>query len=182
MNNITQSVHLIDDIKIKLNKKRINIVILGCFEGMSTIFFLNNFNIKKIYSIDKWDVATYKKSKSKPNFNAENYFNNNIKYYKQVEKIKSTTADFFKKNIATSADIIYIDASHFYLDVLNDATNSWNILNKNQYLIFNSLLWHNSKKLGQYNLGGINMFLNNNKVDYKLISISSNMLILKKIF
>jgi len=39
MNNITQSVHLIDSVKKNLNKKKINIIILGCFEGMSTIFF-----------------------------------------------------------------------------------------------------------------------------------------------
>ena len=88
----------------------------------------------------------------------------------------------FKKNERVSADIIYIDASHDYLDVFNDAKNSWEILNKNKYLIFNSLLWRNSKKLREYNLGGINMFLNKNKIQYKLISISSNMLILRKIF
>ena len=182
MNNITQSVHLIDSVKKNLNKKKINIIILGCFEGMSTIFFLNNFNIKKIYSIDKWDVTLYKKSNSKPNLKAENNFNYNTRYYNQVNKIKSTTRDFFKKNIVSSADIIYIDASHHYLDVFNDAKNSWNILNKNKYLIFNSLLWRNSKKLGQYNLAGVNMFLKNNKIQYQLVSISSNMLILKKIF
>jgi hypothetical protein len=181
MNNITQSVHLIDDIKIDLNKKKINVLVLGSFEGMSAIFFLNNFNVKKIYCIDTWDVALYKKEKTKPNPNAENYFVNNTKYYNQVKKIKSTTRNFFEKNIFSSFDIIYIDASNDYLNVFNDAKNSWDILNKNKYLIFNSLLWRDSKKLGKYNLAGINMFLNNNKIHYKLISISSNMLILKKI-
>jgi Methyltransferase domain len=181
MNNITQSVHLIDNIKIKLNKKKISILILGCFEGMSTIFFLNNFNVKKIYSVDKWDIPFYKKSKSKPNINAENYFVGNTKCYSQVKKIKSTTTNFFKKNIISSFDIIYIDASHNYMDVFNDAKKSWDILNKNRYLIFNSLLWREPKRLREYNLGGVNMFLNNNKIQYKVVSISSNMLILKKL-
>ena len=182
MNNITQSVHLIDNIKKNLNKKKINILVLGCFEGMSTVFFLNNFTVKKIYCVDIWDDSFYKKSSSKPNPNAENYFVNNTKNCSQVKKIKSTTRNFFKKNIINTFDIIYIDASHDYLDVFNDAKNSWEILNKNKYLIFNSLLWRNSKKLREYNLGGINMFLNKNKIQYKLISISSNMLILRKIF
>ena len=182
MNNITQSIHLIDDIKIKLNNKKIKIVILGCFEGMSTIFFLNNFNVKKIYCIDIWDVNFYKKSKGKPNLGAEYFFNNNLKYYNNVIKIKSTTQFFFKKKIIFSADIVYTDASQYYLDVFNDARNSWNILNKGGYLIFNSLLWRSSKKLRHYTLAGVNMFLNYIRNRYEIISISSNMLILKKIF
>jgi hypothetical protein len=182
MNNITQSVHLIDGLKSGINKKKINIIIVGCFEGMSTIFFLNNFNIKELYCVDIWDKKIYKKSKSKPNLFAEKYFDYNIKEYSVVKKINCSSKKFFKKNTIKASDIIYLDASPFYLDVFHDARESWKLLNKNGYLIFNSILYRHFPKLNHNNLGGINIFLNNKNISYELISISSNMLIIKKIF
>ena len=47
MNNITQSVHLFENLKKDFKKRNINAIIIGCFGGMSTIFLLKNFNIKK---------------------------------------------------------------------------------------------------------------------------------------
>ena len=99
-----------------------------------------------------------------------------------MKKIKSTSKNFFKKNTVNAFDIIYLDASPFFLDVLHDAKESWKLLNKNGYLIFNSILYRHFPKLNQNNLGGINIFLNNKNIRYNIISISSNMLIIKKIF
>jgi hypothetical protein len=181
MNNITQSVHLFDRLKEDFKKKNLQTLIIGCFEGMSTIFFLDNFNIRKIYCVDLWNKNIYRKSITKPNINAEKYFDMNIKNYSTVIKIKSSSKKFFKNNNLKSLDIIYIDASHFYLDVLHDAKESWKALSKNGYLIFNSVLYRYFPKLDQNNLGGINIFLNNKNIKYKVISMTSNMLIIKKV-
>jgi hypothetical protein len=180
MNNITQSVHLFENLKKDFKKRNINAIIIGCFEGMSTIFLLNNFNIKKIYCVDIWKKKVYQQSRSKANLFAERYFDDNIKKYLQVKKIKCSSEKFFKKNFIIKADIIYIDGSHFYLDVFHDAQKSWKLLNKNGYLIFNSFLWHDSYNLNQNNLRGINMFINSKCISFKVISINSNMHIIKK--
>jgi predicted O-methyltransferase YrrM len=38
-------------------------------------------------------------------------------------------------------DVIFIDASHEAIDVLEDAILSWNILNENGIIIFDDYLW-----------------------------------------
>jgi hypothetical protein len=180
VNNIGQSIDLLENLKKKLNGQKLNVLILGCFEGMTSIYFLNNFNIKKIHCVDIWDVDIYKKSKSKPNIFAESYFDKNLSRYKSYKKYRLSTDDFFKKSILDLFDIIYIDASHFYLDVARDAFNADKKLKNNSYLIFNSILWRSPKKNKKSNLAGINIFLKKKYQNYDLISISANLLILKK--
>ena len=180
MNNITQSVHLIEKIKLNYLNRKINIILIGCFEGMSSIFFLNTFNIKNLYCVDIWNKSFYKKSKIKPNINAEKYFDLNTSGFLQIKKFKTSTDLFFKHYNSHKVDIIYLDASHDYLNVYKDAINAWNILKKDGYLIFNSFLYRSNPVHKYNNLIGINLFIKKNNIYFKLISISSNMLILKK--
>ena len=39
-------------------------------------------------------------------------------------------------------DFIYIDGSHYYDDVLNDAVNSFNALKENSYILFDDYNWN----------------------------------------
>jgi len=179
-NNINQSIYLFENI-IKKKNQKMNILILGCFEGMTSIFFLNYFNIEKIHCVDLWDIEIYKKSKSNPNINAEEFFDNNLKQYDNYIKYKLSTDAFFKNYKLRPLDLVYVDASHYYLNVARDAFNAHKILKYGGYLIFNSLLWRNSKICKNSNLAGINIFLEKKYKDFKIVSITSNMLILKKL-
>jgi predicted O-methyltransferase YrrM len=176
ISNILNSIHLLSE--IDKNKKKIGLI-LGCFEGQSALYFLNNQNINRIYCVDIWNKSLYQNAGY--NKNAEIFFNHNLKKFKKkIVKIKTKTENFFKKKYKLKLDFCYIDANHYYLDVLNDAENSWRILKKNGILIFNAILYRSIRyKKYENNLTGINMFLK--RKNYKVVLISSNILVIEKV-
>jgi predicted O-methyltransferase YrrM len=128
---------------------------------------------------DIWNKSLYQNAGY--NINAEIFFNHNLKKFKKkIVKIKTKTENFFKKKYKLKLDFCYIDANHYYLDVLNDAENSWRILKKNGILIFNAILYRSIRyKKYENNLTGINMFLK--RKNYKVVLISSNILVIEKV-
>ena len=48
--------------------------------------------------------------------------------------------DFFKKKLDINFDVIYVDGSHYSIDVFNDLTNSDLLLKKGGILIIDDLL------------------------------------------
>jgi len=106
-------------------------------------------------------------------------FQLNVKDFKnRINHYKISSNEFFKKNNELF-DIIYIDGSHYYIDVQNDFKNSLNCLNDGGIIIFDDFLWNYYKKIEENPINGILPFLNKQK-DLKIIS-ASNQLILKKI-
>jgi hypothetical protein len=141
------------------------------------LFFFNFNKTWKINCVDSWNKKEFKNF----NYKAEDYFNKNIKFYKnKIKKIKSTTKKFFLKN-NLNYDFIYLDASHKSKDVLFDCINSWKNLNVGGVFIINSIFWREFKDLHNNNLSGVNLFLRSiNYNDYQIINITNNFLSLKK--
>ena len=157
--------------------KKIQVLIIGCFEGHSTIFFLMHTNNSFFECVDNWNQANL----IKYSLSAENYFDKNIfKYKDRVNKNKKNSENFFKTN-KKNFDLIYIDGSHFHSDVELDCLNSFEKLNVNGLLIINSVFWRGKKwKLNHNNLSGILRFLKKTE-KYKILLITRNTLFLKKI-
>ena len=90
---------------------------------------------------------------------------------------------FFNKNLSnTKYDVVYIDGSHFYKDVLNDAMNSYKLLKKNGIIIFDDFLYIRQTtrlKHAEYKnvIGGIIYFLSKKKV--KVIYVGHQVIIKK---
>ncbi len=121
---------------------RINYKILeiGSYEGASSIFLLHLFKNSTIYCVDTWS-AKFKSGVTKNNVNystIESRFDNNLKEYdRRLRKFKTESSLFFKKiNKNLLFDLIYIDGSHKYADVLNDAMNGFDHLKKGGIIIF----------------------------------------------
>ena len=75
-------------------------------------------------------------------------------------------------------NFIYVDGSHFYDDVLNDAQSAFKILNEGAYMLFDDYNW-NFHKNGKNPINAINSFLKQNKEKIKIIYISQQVLIQK---
>lgn len=149
--------------KFKLINKNINILEIGSFEGLSIIFyykFLKKINVTAIDSLNKKSQFFKNFKKNTKNLKNFNFFNIPAK-------------KFFNFNTKKKYDLIYIDSSHWYKDVLFEGKKSFKLLNYGGILIFDDLLYTIAcrKKKYEYKnvIGGIILFLEwvkNAKIHY----------------
>ena len=155
--------------KNNLLNKDINILEIGSFEGMSVLFFDRYLKVKNLYSVD---------------FKKNDNFLYNISGLKNINFFNMKSDDFFKKKLDINFDVIYVDGSHYSIDVFNDLTNSDLLLKKGGILIIDDLLLDFSIRKEGYKfyeevMGGIFLFLKD-KRNYKFL-YTGHQLILKKI-
>lgn len=162
--------------KIKNNFKYLEI---GSYEGNSALFVANNFkNCDLICCLDTW-----KGSDEITNYNSEiieKNFDNNLKDYNNVYKIKDISDNFFLQN-NHKFEVIYIDGSHLASQVYKDCINAWRILQTNGFLICDDYIWHYYKKIKDNPCFAINTFLRTIKNQYNIFIVSNNQLFIKKI-
>ena len=165
--------------KINYYEKKINMLEIGSYEGNSSVFFLKYFPKLNLTCVDTFKGSTEHDNKD---FNQvyENFKFNVNGYEKRLKIIKDTSDNFFKSPDADLYDLIYIDGSHYYKDVLNDARNSYMSLNKNGYLIFDDFLWDFYSDPNENPIGAIKLFLKENFFKLKIVSIGYQ-IILKKL-
>ena len=138
---------------------------IGCFEGQSTSYFLNNYLLhenSKIYCIDTWCGSIEHSQEQKQNLYET--FTNNIKINYNNEKVIIKQGYSFDKLCElyienVKADIIYIDGSHNACDVLADAILSWNCCKIGGYIIFDDYLWQQNNILNMPKIA-IDSFVN----------------------
>ena len=76
-------------------------------------------------------------------------------------------------------DIIYIDGSHHHDDVLNDALNSFELLNNNGIIIFDDFLKKYYKNINQDPIKAILNFINKNKQYIDVVNVNYQIVIKK---
>ena len=108
-----------------------------------------------------------------------NFKFNTDKYKHRLKVIKDKSDNFFDKLNNTTYDLIYIDGSHFHEDVFNDAKNSFKVLNKNGYLIFDDFLWIFYSNINENPMGGIKRFIKENFNKIKIRSINYQIILQK---
>lgn len=144
--------------KFNLEDKKINILEIGTFEGLSASFFLKYLKKSKLTAVDSLDKKTL-------------FYKNFIKNKKKLKNFKFynlSSSEFFKKNNKYKFDIIYVDGAHDKNSVFNDAKESFKILKKNGILIFDDMLYDYKNKNNKNKyiesdcvIGGILLFLSN---------------------
>lgn len=166
---------------------QINLLEIGSLEGRSSLFFLNYFKNKlSINNICLTCVDTWERSDEslheKINFNlVEKNFNKNIEAFNQnIKKHKCTSFEFFKSKNLKQYDLIFIDGSHKFKDVLADAESSFKRIKKNGFIIFDDFNWFHYKDEKLNPAHAINIFLNDKIDEFKIIFVGM-ILIIRKI-
>ena len=182
----SQSWFLGSDIQNKLvnfldKSKENKILEIGCFEGLSSVFFADNFldNINSsltcvdpFLSIDDNDHARFLQN------NEEKNFDYNISVCKNSDKItiNKITSDVFFENNNKTYNFIYIDGCHEPNIIKRDMANSFN------YLEQNGIMWMDDYGGGDgiQIKNAMDTFLEKYKGQYELIH-SGYQLAIKKI-
>jgi hypothetical protein len=112
-----------------LRDKPLDILEIGCWEGRSTLFFLNFFPLSRITCLDIFMLGN------------EGLFDANVirGYSHRVRKITSrsiSALDGFATREKRSFDLIYVDGSHERDDVMMDTLLSWRVLKVGGRLIW----------------------------------------------
>ncbi len=128
--------------KFDLNLIKNEILEIGSYEGNSATFFLKNINKSNINCVDIWsDMYTSgNKYRSLRFSDIKKNFDYNLRPFNNRLNVHQTTSDEFFKINKKKFDLIYIDASHTYDDVLSDGHNAIKTLNHNGLIIFDDLL------------------------------------------
>ena len=151
-----------------------------CFCFFKKIFNkINYFRQSALTCVDTWKGSAESFDDSTLDLNrVEKNFDKNVFEFKnRVFKNKMRSKIFFQSN-KKKFDFIYIDGSHFYDDVLNDAKDGFNALKKDSYMLFDDYTW-NFHKRGNNPINAINFFLKLNKERIEIIYISHQVLIKK---
>ena len=152
---------------------------VGSYEGNSAIFIANNFDKANIYCVDSWKKTNEYKHQN--NFSdVEKNFDENTFNYKNINKIKMNSNDFFLNN-KKKFDVIYIDGYHHASQVYEDCNNAWRNLKENGYLICDDYIWNFYENIRENPCYAINKFLREINGYFKVEKISNSQIFLKKI-
>ena len=149
---------------------------IGSYEGNSALYVSTNFPDSNLTCVDVWKSVEEHEGKD---FNIiEKNFNLNLKALRNINKIKSSSDDFFIKN-TIMYDFIYIDGNHKFDYVLRDCENAWRFLNDGGFLVCDDYIWNYYKDIKLNPCFAINKFLEKNKV--KILLVSNSQIFFQKI-
>jgi len=164
--------------KFNYYDKNINALEIGSYEGNSSVFFLKYFKNLKLTCVDTFKGSLEQDNKD---FNQifENFNYNLRNYLNRINVHKSPSKKFFENINNQKFDLIYIDGSHYAKDVYEDAINSFKILKKGGFLIFDDFLWDFYSEINDNPIGGIKLFIKMFFFKIRIVSINYQIIIQK---
>jgi len=172
-------------------KNNLRFLEIGCFEGRSTNYLLDNILTGEGSSIDVVDTFGGSRDEAGMNWDIDYDFNalykkfvHNISNHKDKVHIhKGLSGDILKKDfVPNTFDFIYIDGSHTAYDVLQDAVLAHPLLKSGGILMFDDFGWKDPNNLHPTNSPemGITCFYNAYEIFYEPIFQGYQIALIKK--
>ena len=165
------------DLLIKL-PKNFEYLEIGSYEGNSALYVSMNFPESNVTCVDLWEGVEEYEGKD---FSViEKNFDSNLQGLNNINKIKSSSDNFFIKN-KIMFDFIYIDGNHKFDYVFRDCENAWRFLNKGGFLVCDDYIWNYYKELSDNPCYAINSFIKKTTKEIKVLSVTNSQIFIKKI-
>ena len=158
---------------------------IGSWQGLSALFLLKTFPNMRLTCVDTWAGSTEHLSPERELgavlSSLEDDFDHNTRSgSERVSKFKGTSDAFFVScDPKSKFRFIYIDGSHFSDEVLKDAINAFPLLEVGGVMVFDDYFWGYYNNLRENPMHAINAFLQYQKGRYKILAITSQMIIQK---
>lgn len=127
-------------------KEHIRALEIGCFDGRSTVWFMENIltnGNSAIVCIDHFQGGADHKHFSVDISGAQERFEANTAPYEYRIQLLKMPSWMGLRHTTFTFDFVYIDGSHLSQEVLEDAVLSWRLLDKGGILIFDDYDWKN---------------------------------------
>ena len=151
---------------------------IGSYQGNSALYVANNFQESTVICVDPW--LAYEELKFQDMNAIEKIFDLNISKFNNINKVKSTSDDFFIKN-QTMFDFIYIDGYHKFDYVLRDCNNAWKFLKKEGVLVCDDYIWSYYEDWLDNPCYAINEFIKKNNGKLKVLLVTNSQIFIKKL-
>jgi predicted O-methyltransferase YrrM len=156
-----------------------NVLEVGSFEGRSTCWLLENTNAH-VTCVDTWEGSDEHTAENKEGL-FERFIDNIEPYKDRVTIHRGFSGEVLRKfQCVPTFDFVYIDASHYSKDVLEDAILAWRLVKPGGVVIFDdyTLQIHDSPIEDLVNpFTGINVFC---QVFRPKILVAFNQMIIQK--
>lgn len=123
--------------------KPVSFLQIGVYTGNASVWMMENILINpesKLVDVDVWENNDHEYYSDATFNEVEHYYDTRMKKYKNVEKHKTTSDEYFKQ-CNEMFDFIYIDGDHTESQTYADAINSWGKLKNGGILAFDDYGW-----------------------------------------
>lgn len=163
--------------------RQLQILEIGSFEGNSSTFLLDTFLHSTLTCVDTWggldehEAIKYQTRKVEDSFDF-----NTARYRDRLIKFKGTSEAFFAQTDVSKEtyDLIYVDGSHYFDDVLIDAVRCFSMLKVGGLMIFDDYLWTGFKRIEANPIIAINLFLKAKKKYLRVIEAGPQVIVVKR--
>jgi predicted O-methyltransferase YrrM len=166
-------------VPLLLSRQSPRILEIGSWEGLSACFLAFRIPQAEITCVDTWEGSD--EHEGVHNIAAvEKRFNSNVSQFQgAIVKRKESSSDFLKSN-TIKFDLIYIDGSHHFSDVLSDAFMAFSALSSGGLLVFDDYLWEDYEN-PLHNPGrAINIFYRHFGRQLKVLSVGHQVFLVKR--
>ena len=153
---------------------------IGSWEGMSSLFILSNWPGVRLTCVDTWRGGwnyehTPVAAEAEARFDA-----NTAEHAGRIRKFRGTSAAFFDAEPGRECfDLVYVDGSHRYADVLVDAFEGFEALKPGGIMIFDDYLMSAYDGEADCPAPAINRLLADRRGRYELVAASWQLVIRK---
>lgn len=158
--------------KYSFYNRKLNILEIGSWEGMSSLFILTELPNATLTAVDTWSGSDEHQGKDVLSKIESNFDSNLSRVSNRLNKYKGTSYQYFNDCQPNQFfDLIFIDGSHFSDDVLIDGVKSFQHLKLNGIMIFDDYFWRIYGRDFDNPCVAINSFLRLKKDLYRVINV-----------